>query len=234
MKINFFSFKLNINSFFYNLTAFDKFNIFYGLDLEQELDDMQISYHDSPIGLDGYELELHNAIKAIALTNKKLFSFGAKITSEYNLEQMGDKRTLDEDLKYISVQKWINKQLTDGNSQGLIDNLVDYNKFQYSKIEEVINSEFMFVVNLNIVNTEKLVNKSIGRHRLHYKNKQLTLSGNKSIFKFDIEKMQFPVNTMRNSFSFDYDDVTYNLTDIRHQFVLYEMCRYINGSYKRK
>jgi hypothetical protein len=114
------------------------------------------------------------------------------------------------------------------------DNLVDYNKYQYSKIEEVIDSEFMFVVQLNIVNTEKLVNRSLGRHRLHYKDKVLTLSSNKSIYKFEIEKMQFPVNTMRHSFSFDYENVTYNFTDIRHQFVLYEMCRYINGSYKKK
>ena len=114
------------------------------------------------------------------------------------------------------------------------DNLVDYNKYQYSKIEDVINSEFMFVVMLNEVNTEKLVNKKIGRHRLHYKDKTLTLSGKKSIYKFEIEKMQFPVNTMRHSFSFDYEGLTYNFTDIRHQFVLYEMCRYINGSYKKK
>jgi len=114
------------------------------------------------------------------------------------------------------------------------DNLVDYNKFQYSKIKEVIDSQFMFVVNLNIVNTEKLVNKSLGRHRLHYKDRVLTLSSKKSIYKFEIEKMQFPVNTMRHSFSFDYEGITYNFTDIRHQFVLYEMCRHINGSYKKK
>lgn len=114
------------------------------------------------------------------------------------------------------------------------DNLVEYNQFQYSKIEEVIDSEFMFVVNLNIVNTEKLVNNSLGIHRLHYKNKQITLSSRDSIHKFDIEKMQYPVNTMRHSFSFDYEYITYNFTDIRHQFVLYEMCRYLNGSYKKK
>ncbi len=113
------------------------------------------------------------------------------------------------------------------------DNLVDYNKFQYSKIEEVINSEFMFVVNLNIVDNKRLVNKSLGTHRLHYKDKKLTLSGKKSIITFDILKMKYPVNTMRHSFSFDYDGITYNFTDIRHQFVLYEMCRYINGSYKK-
>lgn len=114
------------------------------------------------------------------------------------------------------------------------DNFVDYNKYQYSKIEEVIDSEFMFVINLNIVNTEKLVNNKLGRHRLHYKEKVLTLSSKRSIYRFEIEKMQFPVNTMRHSFSFDYEGITYNFTDIRHQFVLYEMCRYINGSYKKK
>mgnify|MGYP000885498313 FL=1 len=114
------------------------------------------------------------------------------------------------------------------------DNLVDYNDFQYSRIEEVINSEFMFVVNMNIVDTNKLVNRSLGRHRLHYKNKVLTLSNNKSIHRFEIEKIKYPVNTLRVSFSFDYEDITYNFTDIRHQFVLYEMCRYLNGTYKRK
>lgn len=114
------------------------------------------------------------------------------------------------------------------------DNLVDYNKFQYSKIEEVINSEFMFVVTLNRVNNKRLVNKKLGKHRLHYKNKKLHLSSSRGSFVFEIEKMQYPVNTMRHSFSFDYDDITYNFTDIRHQFVLYEMCRYINGSYKKK
>lgn len=114
------------------------------------------------------------------------------------------------------------------------DNLVDYNQFQYSHMEEVINSEFMFVVNLNIVNTSKLINRSFGRHRLHYKDKVITLSSNHSIHKFELEKIKYPVNTLRHSFSFDYEDVTYNFTDIRHQFVLYEMCRYINGTYKRK
>ena len=114
------------------------------------------------------------------------------------------------------------------------DNLVDYNDYQYSHIEDVIKSEFMFVVNMNIVNTSKLINRSYGRHRLHYKDKKITLSNNRSVHTFDLEKMKYPVNTMRHSFSFDYENVTYNLTDIRHQFVLYEMCRYINGTYKRK
>lgn len=126
----------------------------------------------------------------------------------------------------------INKyEFIEGNK---FDNMVDYNKFQYSKIEDVINSEFMFVVNLNIVNTSKLINRSLGRHRLHYKDKVLTLSSSNSIHTFEIEKMKYPVNTLRTSFSFDYEDVTYNFTDIRHQFVLYEMCRYLNGTYKRK
>lgn len=113
------------------------------------------------------------------------------------------------------------------------DNLVDYNKWQYTKIEDVLKSEFMFAVTLNIVNTDRLINDKLGRHRLHYKNGMFTLSGKSSLHKFDIEKMEFPVNTMRHSFSFDYEGVTYNLTDIRHQFVLYEMCRYKNGSYKK-
>lgn len=114
------------------------------------------------------------------------------------------------------------------------DNLVDYNEFQYTKIEDVIKSEFMFVVTFNIVNEDKLKNKNLGTYRLHYKDKMIKLSSNNSIYKFDIEKIKYPVNTMRHSFSFDYEGVTYNLTDIRHQFVLYEMCRYLNGSYKKR
>lgn len=120
-------------------------------------------------------------------------------------------------------------EFIEGNA---FDNLVDYNKFQYKHIEEVIDSEFMFIVNFNEVDTKKLVNIKYGRHKLHYKNRVITLSSNKSIYKFEIEKMQFPVNTMRHSFSFDYEGKTYNFTEIRNQYVLYEMCRYINGSYK--
>ena len=114
------------------------------------------------------------------------------------------------------------------------DNLVDYNKFQYSKIEEVIKSEFMFAVTLNTVDNTKLVNRKLGTHRLRYKDKKLHLTSSTGSHTFEIEKMQYPVNTMRHSFSFDYEGVTYNFTDIRHQFVLYELCRYINGSYKKR
>mgnify|MGYP000447800723 CR=1 FL=1 len=67
---------------------------------------------------------------------------------------------------------------------------------------------------------------------LTYKNKKLTLQNDSDEITFDIHKIQYPVNTMRHSFSFDYEGITYNLTDIRNQFVLYEICRYINGSYK--
>ncbi len=112
------------------------------------------------------------------------------------------------------------------------DNLVDYNKFQYSKIVEVINSEFVFVVTLNLVNHSQMKNIRLGKYKVRYKDKRLYLSDNLSSYVFELEKMRFPVNTMRNSFSFDYEDDTYNFTDIRHQFVLFEMCRYINGSYK--
>jgi hypothetical protein len=127
---------------------------------------------------------------------------------------------------YINEMEWI-----EGNE---FSNIVDYNQYQYSKIEDVIKSEFMFVVTLNIVDTTRLRNKKLGQYKLHYKNKVLTLTNNKSKIVFELEKMKYPVNTMRHSFSFDYGDLTYNFTDIRHQFVLYEMCRYVNGSYKRK
>jgi len=112
------------------------------------------------------------------------------------------------------------------------DNLVDYNKFQYSKIVEVINSEFVFVVTLNLVNHSQMKNICLGKYKVRYKDKKLYLSDNLSSYVFELEKIRFPVNTMRNSFSFDYEYDTYNFTDIRHQFVLFEMCRYINGSYK--
>lgn len=112
------------------------------------------------------------------------------------------------------------------------DNLVDYNKEQYSHIEEVIASEFHFPVTLNSIDTKKLKNKKIGKYTLYYKDKIITLKNDKDTQKFELKKIKHQVNTMRHSFSFDYEGKTYNFTDIRHQFVLYEMCRYLNGSYK--
>ena len=113
-----------------------------------------------------------------------------------------------------------------------LDNLVDYNHLQYKHIEEAIHSEFSFDIILNKVNMKKLKNKKIGMYKLTYKNKKLILQNDIDQIIFDLHKIKYPVNTMRHSFSFDYEDITYNFTDIRHQFVLYEMCRYINGSYK--
>ena len=112
------------------------------------------------------------------------------------------------------------------------DNLVDYNHYQYAHIEQVTQSEFSFPITLNTVNTKKLKNKKLGTYQVHYKDRVLTVSNEKDTHIFELTKIQYPCNTMRHSFSFDYEDKTYNFTDIRHQFVLYEMCRYINGSYK--
>lgn len=125
----------------------------------------------------------------------------------------------------------INKyEFIEGNPH---DNLVDYTHEMYEHIEDVVNSEFGFDVTLNTVNTEKLKNSSLGTYRVEYKNKILTLTNDKKDTRiFDVTKIKYPVNTMRHSFSFDYEDKTYNFTDIRHQFALYEMCRYLNGSYK--
>lgn len=113
------------------------------------------------------------------------------------------------------------------------DNLVDYTHEMYEHIEDVVNSEFTFNVTLNTVNTEKLKNDSLGEYALHYKDKVLTLTNkDNKTYVFELQKIKYPVNTMRHSFSFDYEDITYNFTDIRHQFALYEMCRFVNGSYK--
>jgi DNA-directed RNA polymerase subunit M/transcription elongation factor TFIIS len=112
------------------------------------------------------------------------------------------------------------------------DNLVDYNHDQYKYIEDVVNSTFTFDITKNIVNLNKLKNKSYGSYTLSYKDKQLTINNETETQIFDISKIRYPVNTMRHSFSFDYEGITYNFTDIRHQFVLYELCRYLNGSYK--
>jgi len=120
-------------------------------------------------------------------------------------------------------------ELIEGNRY---DNLVDYNHYQYKKIEEVISSEFVFVVTLNLVNHSSMKNIRIGKYKVRYKDKKLHLTDNISTYTFELEKMKYPVNTMRHSFSFDYEEETYNFTDIRHQFVLYEMCRYLNGSFK--
>lgn len=113
------------------------------------------------------------------------------------------------------------------------DNLVDYNKFQYKHIEEVIASEFVFVTTLNLINTESYKSIKIGEYKVKYKNKTLYFTDKNSSYTFELEKIKYPVNTMRNSFSFDYGEETYNLTEIRHQFVLFEMCRFLNGDYKK-
>lgn len=113
-----------------------------------------------------------------------------------------------------------------------VDNLVDYNKEQYLHMEEIVHSEFSFDVTLNLVNMKKRRNISLGKCNLRYQNKTLYLDNGKTIYEFNMLQMTSPVNTMRHSFSFDYQNQTYNFTDIRHQFVLYEMLRYLNGSYK--
>lgn len=113
-----------------------------------------------------------------------------------------------------------------------IDNLPDYAKMQYEHIQEVIDSTFEFDVTLNRVDLKKYKNIEIGKFKLTYSNKSLNLSNEKESYKFQLESMTSQVNTMRNSFSFDYQEKTYNFTEIRHQFVLYEMLRYLNGSYK--
>lgn len=122
-----------------------------------------------------------------------------------------------------------NFEFIEGNK---FDNLVDYNHDQYLHIDEVINSEFSFKITNNIVNTKKLKNNKLGTYEVSYKDKKITVKNKFEVKVFELEKMKYPVNTMRHSFSFDYEDITYNFTDIRHQFVLYEMCRKINGSYK--
>jgi 1-acyl-sn-glycerol-3-phosphate acyltransferase len=112
------------------------------------------------------------------------------------------------------------------------DNLVDYNHEQYRYMEDVVNSTFHFPVTLNTFDSKKLRNNKIGSFELYYQDKILTLKNEKQEIIFDITKMKYGVCTMRHSFSFDYEDQAYNFTDIRHQFVIYEMLRYVNGSYK--
>ena len=112
------------------------------------------------------------------------------------------------------------------------DNLVDYNHFQYAHIEDVVNSTFAFDVTFNTVDVKRHKNHKLGTYTVHYENLRLRLENGTDERIFEIKKMRYPVNTMRHSFSFDYEGVTYNFTDIRHQFVLYELCRHVNGSYK--
>lgn len=113
------------------------------------------------------------------------------------------------------------------------DNLVDYNKYQYKHIEEVIASEFVFVTTLNLINTDSYRSIKIGEYKVRYKNKILYFTDQNSSYTFELEKIKYQVNTMRDGFSFDYGEETYNLTEIRHQFVLFEMCRFLNGDYKK-
>lgn len=112
------------------------------------------------------------------------------------------------------------------------DNLVDYNHFQYEHIDEVITSEFDFNITLNEVNRPKFKNMKKGKFLVSYKDKTLRLHNKKATYTFDMTKMKHQVCTMRHSFTFDYEGITYNFTDIRHQFMLFEMLRKINGSYK--
>ncbi len=112
------------------------------------------------------------------------------------------------------------------------DNLVDYAKFQFQYMNKIVESSFDFDVTFNRVNVKKKKNIKLGKFRLHYKSQTLTLKNNRDTYVFDMKKMTSPVNTMRHSFSFDYEGETYNFTDIRHQFVLFEMLMYLNGNYK--
>ena len=84
----------------------------------------------------------------------------------------------------------------------------------------------------NIVNRKKLKNMKKGKFLVIYKNKTLTLINKKDEYIFDMTKIKHQVCTMRHSFTFDYENKTYNFTDIRYQFMMYEICRKLNGSYK--
>lgn len=112
------------------------------------------------------------------------------------------------------------------------DNLVDYNTFQYTQMDKVIESEFGFDVTLNLVDERKLKNIKLGPAKITYKDKVIHAKGEDFEYHFELSKIKYPCCTMRHSFSFDYENDTINFTDIRNQFVLYEMCRYNNGSYK--
>ncbi|XMB85714.1 lysophospholipid acyltransferase family protein [Mycoplasmatota bacterium WC44] len=111
------------------------------------------------------------------------------------------------------------------------DNLIDYNHDQCKHIEEVMKAEFSFDVILNVIDFRKVKNVKLGKYNLVYKDKIIFLKGKRD-FIFEISKIKYPTETMKNSFSFDYEGTSYNLTDCRHIFMLYEMCRYHNGTYK--
>lgn len=116
-------------------------------------------------------------------------------------------------------------EIIEGNQ---FDNLVDYYRFQYTKIEEVIDSEFIFFATLNMVNIFSLRSIKVGHYKVRYKDKTLYFTDRISTYTFDMKKITFPVMTQNNSFRFDYGEETYNLTNLLHPVVLYEMCRFLN------
>lgn len=118
-------------------------------------------------------------------------------------------------------------EFIDGNE---FDNLVDYNKYQYSFIEDVISSEFVFVATLSIIDPKVSKNELVGEYKVRYKDKLLIFTNKDSKYTFEFKKINNPINTMNDNFSFDYGKETYNLSNLRHQFVLFEMCRYINNN----
>lgn len=116
-------------------------------------------------------------------------------------------------------------ELIEGNQ---FDNLVDYYQYQYTQIEKVVLSEFIFFATLNIVNIDSLTCIRVGHYKVKYSNKTLYFTDRLSTYTFEFDKMTFPVMTLNNCFRFDYGDETYNISDFLHPVVLYEMCRYFN------
>jgi len=113
------------------------------------------------------------------------------------------------------------------------DNLVDYNKYQYSFIEKVISSEFVFVTSLNKIDLDNYKSIMLGQYKVRYKDKALLFTDKDTTYTFELEKIKNPSNTMRDNFSFDYGKNTYNLSNLRHQFVLFEMCRFLKENSKK-
>ncbi|MBU0996435.1 MAG: 1-acyl-sn-glycerol-3-phosphate acyltransferase [Firmicutes bacterium] len=157
---------------------------------------------------------------------ERLLYFCNKCGSILSVHGEGDDIICDHCGKIGHINQY---ELIEGNP---LDNLVDYAKLQYTHMDEIIKSKFEFEVTLNKPDLAKRSIGTLGTYILSYENQTLTLTNLKNKYVFDMTQITSPVNTMRNSFSFDYQGETWNFTEIRHQFVLFEMLRYLNGSYK--
>jgi len=111
----------NTNGFFYNMTGIQKYDLIYGTTMEADMNKKGLYYNDTPENLSKEELEYYNAVQAITKTNKFLFGYATRLPADYNIDNIEEKREFEDTIKYIENQQEINKMLSEGKYQDLID-----------------------------------------------------------------------------------------------------------------